>query len=67
MPARLWPFASTVWLVTNVSWVPKLRYCSRHIAHTESVSRSWAVPGCGMQVSSKLAEHSTESNGSVGS
>src|SRR5882762_3432342 len=46
--------ASTAWFVTNDSWVPKFRYCSRCVGRCryDRMSRYCAglvIPGCGRQ------------------
>src|SRR5205807_1699792 len=42
--------AVTLWLVTRLSWSPKLRYCSRYIMRSASESSCCVVPLWGMQV-----------------
>src|ERR671936_1065789 len=56
--------ASTVWLTTSVSYVPKFRYCSRYINRSAMASTRAAVAGCGMQFLDE--PHISESNGAVG-
>jgi len=36
--------------VTSDSWLPKLRYASRNMSRSPSVSSCWLVPGCGIHV-----------------
>src|SRR6266542_2381081 len=68
MPGR----ASTDWLVTIVSYVPKLRYASRKVGRCryERMSRYLAgsvMPGCGRQSREVGAHGKIESNSATGS
>src|SRR2546427_11142698 len=42
--------AVTLRLITSASWSPKLRYASRYMRRSPSVSSFWLVPDCGTQV-----------------
>ena len=73
LPARLLPPGSalTVWLKTSVSWVPKLRYCNRHIGHTVIAAKLMEIfedvgiadgvvnylPGVGEEIGPALVEN----------
>src|SRR2546430_13934479 len=41
--------ATTLRLITSASWSPKLRYASRYMRRSPSVSSFWLVPDCGTQ------------------
>src|SRR4051812_12292050 len=64
-PARSFPSASTVWLMTTDWWSAKLRYCSRAMRRLLSASTCWVVPGCAMQSRKVGVQFSWVSNAAV--
>src|SRR2546425_2190282 len=65
MPAWSMPSTSTTKLPTRLSWLPKLRYWSRHIGHSLTGSSLVDVPGWGMQAKLKKPQRA-ESNAASG-
>src|SRR5213593_3654956 len=65
MPAWSMPSTSTTKLPIRVSWLPKLRYWSRHIGHSLTGSSVVDVPGWGMQAKLKKP-HRAESKAASG-